>query len=262
MILRDENQNYRPGCGQKMFVFDAIATVQNSNHLPCWFVTQPDHAHISGAIASGLDRRRFPGLTADIVEAIGLHDEGWETFDGSSPAPHPAAFEDGHAIPFTAMPPDSYLRAWAGSIDKAEQLGVLAGLMVSRHFQALGRYGLAKLEAQPDEFSKVKKFLSDEQRREQRLLSASHADLQALERLIAALQFCDLLSLHLCSNAPQPVEFPQDFGEGRIGLQREGSCVTLSPTPLAATLRLSFTTFLAGRDRSVTDSRQVEVQLS
>jgi hypothetical protein len=76
------------------------------------------------------------------------------------------------------------------------------------------------------------------------------------------LQFCDLLSLHLCSNAPQPVEFPQDFGCGCISLCREGSRGVLSPTPLASPLRLSFPVFLAGRDHCVLASHSVEVQLS
>jgi len=85
MILRNENQGYEPGCGQTMSAFEAIAAVQKNDLLPCWFVTQPDHAHLSGMIADGFDRRRFPELTADVVEAIGLHDEGWEIFDGSAP---------------------------------------------------------------------------------------------------------------------------------------------------------------------------------
>ena len=112
MILRNENQNYEPGCGQKISAFEAIASVQKNDLLPCWFVTQPDHAHLSGAIAAGFDRRRFPELTADVVEAIGLHDEGWEIFDGSAPEPRPQAFQNGHAIPFIAIPPDQFLRAW------------------------------------------------------------------------------------------------------------------------------------------------------
>jgi len=262
MILRNENQGYEPGCGQKLSAFDAIASVQKNNSLPCWFVTQPDHAHLSGTIAAGFDRSRFPELTADVVEAIGLHDEGWEVFDGSAPEPRPQTFDNGHAIPFVAIPPDQFLRAWSGSIGEAERVSALAGLVVSRHFQSLGRFGLARLEAQPDECSKVRQFLSDEQEREQRLLSRYSAGGETIERLTAMLQFCDLLSLHLCSNAPQPVEFPQDFGCGRISLRRQAMRAMLSPTPLAAPLRLSFPVFLAGRDHRVVASHTVEVELS
>jgi len=262
MILRNENQDYAPGCGQKMSAFEAIASVQKNDLLPCWFVTQPDHAHLSGVIAAGFDRRHFPELTADVVEAIGLHDEGWEIFDGSDPEPCPQAFQNGHAVPFIAIPPDQFLRAWGRSIGKAERVSALAGLVVSRHFQSLGRFGLAKFEAQPAECSKVRQFLSDEQAREQRLMSEHDVGPEVLERLVAMLQFCDLLSLHLCSNAPQPVEFPQDFGRGRIGLRREELSAVLSPTPLASPMRLSFPTFLAGRDHRVEASRTVEVQLS
>ncbi len=91
----------------------------------------------------------------------------------------------------------------------------------------------------------MRQFLSDEQAREQRLLSQHGVGFEVLERLVAMLQFCDLLSLHLCSNAPQPVEFPQDFGRGRVALRREESRAVLSPTPLAAPMRLSFPIFLA-----------------
>jgi hypothetical protein len=262
MILRNENQDYEPGCGQTMSAFDAIASVQKNDLLPCWFVTQPDHAHLSGMIAAGFDRQRFPELTADVVEAIGLHDEGWEIFDGSAPEPLPRAFQDGHAIPFIAIPPDQFLRAWERSIGKAERVSALAGLVVSRHFQSLGRFGLARFESQPAESFKVRQFLSDEQARDQRLLSKRDVGPEVLERLVAMLQFCDLLSLHLCSNAPQPVEFPQDFGRGRIALRREESRAVLSPTPLASPMRLAFPAFLAGRDHRVVASRTVEVQLS
>ncbi len=261
MILRNENQAYESS-GPTMPVFEAIASVQKNDSLPCWFVTQPDHAHLSGAIAAGFDRRCFPELTADMVEAIGLHDEGWEVFDGSAPEPHPQAFEDGRAIPFVAIAPDQFLRAWARSIGKAERLGALAGLVVSRHFQMLGRFGLGKFEAQPEECSRVRQFIATEQAREQRLLDACGVGPEVVERLLATLQFCDLLSLHLCSNAPQPVEFPQDLGRGRISLRREESHSVLSPTPLAAPLRLSFPIYLAGSDRRVVASRSVELQLS
>ncbi len=262
MILRNENQGYEPGCGQTMSAFDAIASVQKNDVLPCWFVTQPDHAHLSGMIAAGFDRRRFPELTADVVEAIGLHDEGWEIFDGADPEPCPQAFHDERAIPFTAIAPDQFLSAWGCSIGKAERVSALAGLVVSRHFQSLGRFGVARLEAQPDECSKVRQFLSAEQERERRLLGECSVGPEVVERLIAMLQFCDLLSLHLCSNAPQPVEFPQDFGRGRISLHREKSCAVLSPTPLASPISLSFAAFLAGRDHRVEASRSVEVLLS
>jgi hypothetical protein len=245
-----------------MSAFDAIAAVQKNDSLPCWFVTQPDHAHLSGVIAAGFDHRRFPELTADIVEAIGLHDEGWEIFDGAAPEPRPQAFDDGHAIPFIAIPPDQFLRAWERSIGKAERVSAQAGMVVSRHFQSLGRFGLTRFESQPAECSKVRQFLCDEQARERRLLNECSIVPAVVERLVAMLQFCDLLSLHLCSNAPQPVEFPQDFGCGRINLRREKSHAVLSPTPLASPMQLSFQAFLAGCDHRVVARRAVEVQLS
>ena len=250
-----------------------MASVQRNDLLPCWFVTQPDHARVSGVIAARFDRRRFPQLTDEVIQAIGLHDEGWEIFDGSSPEPRPViSAENGRALPFIALLPECYLRAWRRSIARAERLGPLAGLVVSRHFQALGKFGLARLQSLPAETDQVKQFLEEERQREGRLMPPSPqteatgeggAQGSEVVRLsLAVLQFCDLLSLHLCSNAAHPAEFPQDFGGGRISLRRRGSRVMLSPSPLAAPVSLSFHAFLAERNRTVRRRRTVELQLS
>jgi hypothetical protein len=197
-----------------------------------------------------------------MIRAIGLHDEGWESVDGISPEPRPVvSAKDGRALPFLVLPPDVYLRAWSSSIARAEGLGALAGLVVSRHFQSLGKFGLVRLEKQPAEAEKVRRFLDEECERETRLGSAAY-DPNVVRLLVSMLQFCDLLSLHLCSNAPHPVEFPQGFGCGCVSLSREGSRVTLSPSPLAAPISLRFSAFLAERNRTVRRSRSVELQLS
>ena len=263
MILRDESGSCEHKGEGVLSAWDAVALVQRKDTLPCWFVTQPDHAQLSGKIAASLDRKRFPALTDDIVEAIGLHDEGWEMFDGRSPQPHPVtSTEDGRVLPFNVLPPDQFLGAWRCSIGKAEGISALAGMMVSRHFQALGRFGLLRLQAHPEECAKVQHFLDEEQQREARLSAGSDGGQQPLEQLVSVLQFCDLLSLHLCSKAPQPVEFPQDFGIGRIKLQRQAAHVVLSPTPLASPVSLGFPVFLAERDRTVSTCRAIEVQVS
>ncbi len=263
MVLRNEDERSEQPADQVLPAWDAVASVQRQDRLPCWFVTQPDHAHVSGVIAANFDRVRFPLLTNEVIQAIGLHDEGWEIFDGSSPEPRPVILaEGGRALPFMALPPDCYLRAWRGSIARAERLGPLAGLVVSRHFQALGKFGLERLKALPAAADQVKQFLEEEQRRESRLESAGNLDPEAVRVSLAVLQFCDLLSLHLCSNAPQPVEFPQDFGAGRITLRRQQSCVTLSPSPLAGPVTLRFSAFLAETNRTVRRLRSVELQLN
>jgi len=274
MILRNEDQQTEhhpsglrlPGtpeqsADQLLSAWDAVASVQRRDQLPCWFVTQPDHAHISGVIAANFDRTRFPWLTDELIQAIGLHDEGWEAFDGSSPEPRPViSAEDGRAIPFLALPPEVYLRAWRSSIGRAERLGALAGLLVSRHFQELGKFGFERLKSQPADADLVRQFLEEESQRERRL-GGDH-DPKELQLLLSILQFCDLLSLHLCSNAPQPVEFAQGFGCGKVTLRRQGASVTLSPTPLAGPVALRFSVYLAERNRTVRRSRSVELQLS
>jgi len=271
MILRNEDQHpseppssasSEQPADQLLSAWDAVASVQRHDQLPCWFVTQPDHAHVSGVIAANFDRRRFPWLTDEVIQAIGLHDEGWEAFDGSSPEPRPViSAEEGRALPFLALPPEVYLRAWRSSIGRAERLDALAGLVVSRHFQELGKFGLERLKSQPAEAGLVRQFLQEESQREGRL-GGGDRDPKELRLLLSILQFCDLLSLHLCSNAPQPVEFAQGFGCGKVTLRRQGSSVTLSPTPLAGPVSLRFSAYLAERNRTVRRSRSVELQLS
>ncbi|MGA2988989.1 MAG: DUF3891 family protein [Candidatus Korobacteraceae bacterium] len=264
MVLRNEDQDAAQPADQVLPAWEAVASVQRNDQLPCWFVTQPDHARVSGVIAANFDRQRFPQLTDEIIKAIGLHDEGWEAFDGSSPEPRPVILaKGGRALPFIALPPDYYLRAWRSSIARAERLGPLAGLVVSRHFQALGRFGLARPELQPAAADQVKQFLEEELRRESRLMSPGDGTPEDVVRLsLAVLQFCDLLSLHLCSNAPHPVELPQEFGCGRVSLRRQGSRVMLSPSPLAGPVVIAFHAFLAESNRTVRRRRSVELQLS
>jgi hypothetical protein len=268
VILRDESADCDRPASELLAAWDAVASVQVPQPPPFLFVTQPDHAHVSGALAAAFDRRRFPWLTAELLEAIALHDEGWALLEGSSPRPLSPALHDGHAVPFNAAPAEQFLRAWTISIARAEQAGALAGLTVSRHFQALGKFGLAKLEDQPEEAARIRRFLDQEAQRESRLRNGGNSATkeasagEALTQRIALLQFCDLLSLHLCSNAAQPVEFPQDFGCGRIRLRRQHGSVKLSPSPFEAPVTIGFDVFQAGPDCAVAGHHRVEVQIS
>ncbi len=39
-----------------------------------WYVTQPDHARISGELAAAFDSRKVPNVSEAIVRAISMHD--------------------------------------------------------------------------------------------------------------------------------------------------------------------------------------------
>ena len=60
-----------------------------------------------------------------------------------------------------------------------------------------------------------------------------------LDRLVEALQFCDLLSLYLSCGLQGPVTFPQAIGKRAITLNGGGDRIRLSPSPFAA--GISFT---------------------
>ncbi|MBV9609952.1 MAG: DUF3891 family protein, partial [Acidobacteria bacterium] len=95
---------------------------------PCWVITQPDHAALSGAIAAALAPTVVESLSQEIIRGIALHDEGWASFDG--PMPHC----DDELISFFDVNADTAVSAWLGSIQRAVIEGPMAGAIVSRHF--------------------------------------------------------------------------------------------------------------------------------
>ena len=48
--------------GELRPAFDAIAEVQQNAAVSDWYVTQPDHAHISGELAAAFDSRKVPNV--------------------------------------------------------------------------------------------------------------------------------------------------------------------------------------------------------
>jgi Protein of unknown function (DUF3891) len=82
--------------------------------------------------------------------------------------------------------------------------------MVSRHFARLGEHGLEKYDV--SERPKVERFLKNENARQKQLAAKQNYSVEELEQLTDVLQFCDLLSLYVCSGAQESVEFPEFFG--------------------------------------------------
>jgi hypothetical protein len=103
-----------------------------------------------------------------------------------------------------------FLAAWEKSIEIAAATGPAGGYMVSRHFARLGEHGLEKYGA--NERPLIERFLKNEVARQKRLAAEQSHSIEELEQLTDVLQFCDLLSLYVCSGAKSTAEFPEFFG--------------------------------------------------
>ena len=100
----------------------------NGEHL--WLlVSQVEHAHISGQFT----QRSKEKFSAEVVEAITHHDDGWADWE-SAPRLNP---EIGGPYSFTEMPLAEALPIWDASIAAARKIGPLGGFIVAGHFYNL-----------------------------------------------------------------------------------------------------------------------------
>ena len=58
-------------------VFDEIAATHQQDASEYRLITQPDHARLSGVIATALDRDKLHYVSDEIVRGIANHDIGW-----------------------------------------------------------------------------------------------------------------------------------------------------------------------------------------
>ncbi len=219
--------------GQVRPVFEAIAEIQARALVSDWYVTQPDHAGISGRLAAAFDSRKVPNIGEAIVRAISLHDVGWMPYDGDVSSPcAPAQHESGVPVSFANTGPERFLRAWMGSIQASQSTGALGGLIVSAHFARIGHPYLERGAGTPEQRAQVEQFLQRETAREERLIPQAGLPREEIDALIAVLQFCDLASLYLCSNPLSPVELPQILNGGRVQLSFENGAFRMRPNLL------------------------------
>jgi len=196
-------------------VWDAILPTQKASAPEYWLITQPDHAALSGDIAAALGPPLLPKLSPEVVQGITLHDEGWAPFDAQ------ITLADGRPLSFIDFLPKDFVRAWGGSIERAEKIAPIAGAIVSGHFSRLGQNRLEWGIDGAEDRRLLLDFLESEQARQQRLLGGYSRE--EFEFLTDVLQFCDVLSLYLCCGAVQDVTFSQRFGSKPIRLRREAA---------------------------------------
>lgn len=194
-----------------------------------WLVTQPSHAALAGDLAGGLRDDLFGPIDEVAGRSIALHDAGWSMDDAeqiqrlrSQPKQEPSSFLDASS--------DSFLRAWTGSIETAAKFDPIGGYLVSRHFERLS------LRTEKNDTVKLEAFRKREKERQQRLKKSLNRDEAAMERLVDALQFCDVLSLYLCCGSCRTVKIEKPG----ITVSRQGDEYRLDPSPFREPKQFSF----------------------
>lgn len=219
----------RPGA---LPVWVAVAERQKQCAESWLLVAQPDHAALSGDLAANFVSPLFPMITPLIAHAVGSHDAGWAIFPAEAdPAEQPMIGDDWKPRSFIEFAPHDFLRAWTGSIERAEQVCPEGGVMVSRHFCVLGEIRLKQKMDDEHEALLVREFLSREAERQHRLMSLAGVTQERSDDLLKVLQFCDVLSLYLCCGADEEVEFPHRFGGEPVRMKRTGELYELRPSP-------------------------------
>lgn len=219
--------------------WEAIERRQKQEATEWWLVAQPDHAALSGDLAAQIAFPDFPRLDPEVVQAIALHDEGWAAFDGCSGQSSPRVNDRGRPLSFLEMTPPDFLRAWTGSIERAERVGAIGGVIVSEHFCRIAK---ARLESRADTseaIRPIREFLDCEAERQKRLCPELRRSAEEIGALVDVLQFFDLLSLYLCCGSQSAIEFPQKFNGQTIRLHREGECFRTEPALFGGGLSLA-----------------------
>ena len=250
MILRPQSNSPRHGTGF-VPVWEAIRRAQQANSATYQLVRQPHHALLSGQLVERFTIPQMPQVTEEIVRGISLHDEGWAAFDSGSErlratsarysGANVALNAAGKPLCFLDIKAGDFLRAWQESIEAAEAVAPIAGLMVSGHFFRLGKFGVSAGAYNEEDTRRINEFLEGEESRRQRLLLHETRSREEVEYWTDVLQFCDLLSLFLCCGSEESVEFPQQITADKrtVNLHVSDGVYALSPSPFAEEVEFS-----------------------
>lgn len=179
---------------ERLSAWKALAQTQRVAY-PIGYISQPGHALLAGALAANLSPEPFGILPAEVIDTISKHDTGWAMPDldalEHAVEKNPESFIDSEVPRAVA--------AWTRSIYEAEKHTTLAGILTSRHFCLL---------APRDGNAAHQEFFRSETGRREDVESRTHFPAKALDRYTAALGFCDLLSLCLCSGLIGDYDIP------------------------------------------------------
>ena len=191
MILRKTDT--RPAPERARPAWQVFLESQRGLEPPYAVICQPEHSRLAGDLATALITDAFGELTPAVLDAIRQHDQGWQVHDDAQLA----AVGRACPKPFPAIAPPEAHACWAKSIERAAGRTLLEGIITSRHFCAIA-------QADPSHAP----FLAREIPRRVRMEEQAGISAAELNRYTAAIGFCDLVSLYLCSDAREPVEVP------------------------------------------------------
>ena len=206
----------------------AVQEQQEQRASAYWIVTQPSHAALASDLAAALREDLFGTIDPTVVRSIALHDAGW-SMDDAEQIQRLRSDAKQRPFSFIEAPADRFLPAWSGSIETAEKFAPIGGYIVSRHFERISQrdnHDQAELEA----------FREREKQRQQKLRTTIGFDEGVLERVVDALQFCDLLSLYLCCGSSRTAKFDQPA----VTVTRHGDEYRLEPCPFKEPKQFSF----------------------
>jgi len=204
-----------------------VEQLQRQPHDGCWMITQPSHAALAGDFAQTIVAPGAPRLDAALVRAIALHDAGWGVPDAQA-IMQSRSVRQGCPKSFIDYSVSEFLSAWEKSIDIAESAGPAGGYIVSRHFHRLAEQRVSHSSEKASDRGQLARFIENESRRQNHLASRQERSPAELESLTDLLQFCDLLSLYVCSGAEEKAEFPEYFGI-KVRLTVENGVYRLDP---------------------------------
>ncbi len=227
MILRPL-QSPPPASPDFLHAWSVVERLQRQHYDACWMITQPSHAALSGDLAGKMSAEQLPSFDAALVRAIALHDAGWGIPDAQAIMQSRSVNQECPKS-FINCNVNEFLFAWEKSIDVAATVCPAGGYIVSRHFHRLAEQRLADSDDNQNDQSKLARFVKDESRRQSQLAAKQHQSHAELELLTDVLQFCDLLSLYICSGAREHVELPEYFGL-KVRLTVEDEIYTLAPS--------------------------------
>jgi hypothetical protein len=211
-----------------------IEEAQQEPRLPCLLVPQPAHAVLAGDLADALLDKAFGPLPPEIKQAILMHDTGWAMTDAAQ-IQHLRSETARAAKPvsFVANSPQESAEAWTASINSVERMSPAGGLIVSLHFTLLARQ------------TEQRSFIAAERSRQRRLKAKCRDKGMEVARWVAALGFCDLLSLYLLCGFQNGAEFPlahpsspEAAGAPRAALKVEDDLLYFTPQIFHAGARI------------------------
>jgi hypothetical protein len=226
MILRPLESP--PGIqGEYSPAWPVVERLQRCEYDSCWMITQPSHAALAGSFAECISAPQFPKPDRAMLQAIALHDAGWGVPDAQ--AIQKSRSKAGYRPEsFLALAVAQLVAVWKDSIETAQSAGPAGGYAVSRHFSRIAAQRVVAGGDSPAEQRNLEAFVAAEAQRQKKLASRQKLSTEELERLADLLQFCDLLSLYVCSGAQEGVVFPQYFG---VEVRAAGEAAGLRLTP-------------------------------